>query len=103
MAHLPSSTIGRIYVVILVAAAIPLLIWVGVTLSGPVVWLSLGIVTFLVTAILLRRRQLEAARERAYDPTLGFTNVVARMRADNALADAQRAEQRAGRTASNDA
>ena len=50
MAHLPSSTIGRIYVLILIAAAIPLLVWVGVTLSGPVVWLSLGIVTLLVTA-----------------------------------------------------
>ena len=103
MAHLPSSTIGRIYVLILIAAAIPLLVWVGVTLSGPIVWLCLGIVTLVVTAILVRRRQIEAARERAYDPTLGFTNVVARMRADNALADAERAEQRDRRTASNDA
>lgn len=103
MASLPSSTIGRIYAVILIAAAIPLIVWAAIALSGPVVWLALTAVTVLVLAIVLRRHQLEAARERAYDPALGFSNVVAKMRAANALADDRRAEQQARRAARDDA
>ena len=103
MASLPSSTIGRIYAVILIAAAIPLIVWIAITLSGPVVWLGLTAVAVVVIAILLRRHQLEAARERAYDPALGFSNVVAKMRAENALAEAERAERQARRAARGDA
>lgn len=99
MAHLPSTLIGRLYLLFFVAAGIPLIVWVSVVLSGPVVWISIAAVALVVLAVVLRIRQLDARRERAYDPTLGFANVVAKMRADNARAEVRKAEERARRSA----
>lgn len=98
MAHLPTTVRGTLIVFLFLAVAIPAVVWFAIVLSGPIAWISIAVVALVVIAIFLRRRQLDAARERAYDPALGFTNVVAKMRAENALADEQRAQLQAQRS-----
>jgi hypothetical protein len=98
MAHLPTTVRGTLIVFLALAVTIPALVWFSIALSGPIVWMGIAVVALVAIAIVLRRRQLDAARERAYDPALGFTNVVARMRAENALADEQRAQLQAQRS-----
>ena len=94
MAHLPTTVRGVLVTLLLIAIAIPIVLWSAIALSGPVVWITLAIVTLLVISLIARSRLLDAARQRAYDPAVGFGSVVVRMRADQALADERRAQAR---------
>ena len=85
MAHWPKTIVGRLFALLLTLAAVPLVLWVSVSLSGPVVWASLGIVAIVCVVLYLWRQRAEAARERAWVGAFSFGDVVERMRANDAL------------------
>jgi len=94
MAHLPTTVRGTFLAFLFIAIAIPIVVWSAIALSGPVVWITLAIVAILVISLIARSRLLDAARQRAYDPAVGFGNVVVKMRADQAAADERSAQAR---------
>jgi len=98
MAHLSTTVRGVLVALLLIALAIPLVVWSAIALSGPVVWISLALVAILVISLIVRSHLLDAARERAYDPAVGFGNVIRKMRAQEALADARRVQAREERS-----
>ncbi|HEY8017922.1 MAG TPA: hypothetical protein VIG53_00375 [Actinomycetota bacterium] len=90
MAHLPTTVRGTLFALLLLAAAIPLVVWLAISLSGPIVWITVALIAIAVIAPLVRLHLVDAARERAYDPALGFGDALARLRAEDALGVAAR-------------
>jgi hypothetical protein len=85
MAYRPKTVAGNIVAALLVVAAVPIVLWAAVTLSGPAVWISLVIVTLASIAVYLWRRRVNAARERAWVGAFTFADVVERMHTREAL------------------
>jgi hypothetical protein len=69
----------------LVVLVTPLVVWIAVSLSGPMVWASLAVASLISLAVYAWRRRIESARERAWVGELSFGDVVDRMRAREAL------------------
>ena len=85
MAHWPKTLRGNVLTVLLIVAVIPLLVIVATALSGPLVWAGLALVALTCVALYIWRRRVNEARERASVGAFSFGDVVARMRAREAL------------------
>jgi membrane protein implicated in regulation of membrane protease activity len=85
MAHWPKTVSGNLFMFALVVMIAPLVVWIAVALSGPLVWASLAVVALLSLALYAWRRRVESARERAWVGQFSFGDVVRRMRAREAL------------------
>ena len=85
MAHWPKTLRGNVLTVLLIVAATPLVVIVANALSGPIVWAGLVLVALTFLALYVWRRRVDAARERAWVGAFSFGDVVARMRAREAL------------------
>jgi len=85
MAHWPKTLRGNVVTVFLVVAATPLVVIVSTALSGPLVWAGLALVALTCVALYIWRRRVDDARERAWVGAFSFGDVVASMRAREAL------------------
>ena len=85
MVHWPKTVYGNVILLMLTAAVAPVLVWAAVSLSGPVVWATLAIVSVAGVALYVRRRRIEAARERAWVGAFSFKDSVDQMRAREAV------------------
>jgi hypothetical protein len=91
----PTTVRGALLAFCVLAAAIPLIVWLAISLSGPIVWIVLALVAITTIAFILRHRLLDAKRERAWVGAFSFGDVNARIRAEQALVDSDRADARA--------
>ena len=84
MVHWPKTVSGNLFTIGLAVVVVPLLVWFFVTLPGFVLW---GIAAAVVAsvALVIWRRKVEAARERAWVGEFSFGDVVARRRAAEEL------------------
>jgi HAMP domain-containing protein len=85
MAYRPKTLRGNVLTVLLIAATMPLVVIVAISLSGPLVWAGLALVALMGVALYVWRRRLDAARERAWVGAFSFGDVIASMRAREAL------------------
>jgi membrane protein implicated in regulation of membrane protease activity len=89
MAHWPKTLRGNILTVLLIVAATPVVVMVvaivATALSGPLVWGGLALVALTSVALYIWRRRVDDARERAWVGAFSFGDVVASMRAREAL------------------
>jgi hypothetical protein len=89
MAHWPKTLRGNILTVLLIVAATPLVVMVvaivATALSGPLVWGGLALIALTSVALYIWRRRVDDARERAWVGAFSFGDVVASMRAREAL------------------
>jgi hypothetical protein len=85
MAHWPKTVSGNLLLFLFTIAAAPIVVWAAVLLSGPLVWASLVVVALMVVALVIRRRRIDAARERAWVGSFSFGDVVRRRRAKETL------------------
>jgi membrane protein implicated in regulation of membrane protease activity len=85
MAHWPKTLRGNVLTVLLIVVAMPLVVIVATALSGPFVWAGLGLVALTCVALYIWRRRTDTARERAWAGAFSFGDVVASMRAREAL------------------
>jgi uncharacterized membrane protein YhhN len=85
MAYRPKTVRGNIFAALVVIAAVPAVLWAAVTLSGPIVWISLIVIALASIAVYLWLRRDNAARQRAWVGAYSFADVTKRMRAREAL------------------
>ncbi|HZB01724.1 MAG TPA: hypothetical protein VE800_06420 [Actinomycetota bacterium] len=85
MVHWPKTVYGNVILLMLTAAVAPALVWAAVSLSGPLVWATLAVVAVAGVALYIRRRRIEAARERAWVGSFSFGDAVDQMRAREAV------------------
>jgi HAMP domain-containing protein len=85
MAYRPKTLRGNVLTVLLIAATMPLVVIVAISLSGPLVWAGLALVALMGVALYVWRRRVDAARERAWVGAFSFGDVIASMRAREAL------------------
>jgi 4-amino-4-deoxy-L-arabinose transferase-like glycosyltransferase len=85
MAHWPKTLRGNVLTVLLIVAVTPLVVIVANALSGPIVWAGLALVAITCVALYTWRRRVDDARERAWVGAFSFGDVVASMRAREAL------------------
>jgi hypothetical protein len=85
MAQWPKTTRGNVLTVLLIVAAAPFVWIAAVALSGPLVWATLVLVALASIVLYVWRRRVEAARERAWVGAFSFGDVVASLRARDAL------------------
>jgi hypothetical protein len=84
MVHWPKTVYGNLILLLLTLAITPILVWAAVSLSGPLVWAALSVVGLALVALAIRRRRIEAARERAWVGAFSFGDVIDDMRAREA-------------------
>jgi hypothetical protein len=84
MAQWPKTVRGKLFYISLTVVVVPLAVWFLMTLPSLFLW-GLGAVGLASVALVLWRRRLESARERAWVGEFSFGDVVARRRADEAL------------------
>lgn len=84
LAHWPKTVSGNLFLSVIVIGVAPIVIWVAVILSGPLVWASLAVAALGCVTLYMWRRRVEAARERAWVGSFSFGDVVARIRAREA-------------------
>jgi membrane protein implicated in regulation of membrane protease activity len=84
MAHWPKTVSGILFTSFLIVAAAPILVWLAVSLSGPLVWVSLTFVALTCVALYAWRRRIEADKERAWVGAFSFGDEIGRMRAREA-------------------
>ena len=84
MAHWPKTVSGNLFTFGLAMIVVPLLVWFLITLPSLFIW-GLGAVALASVVLVLWRRRLEAARERAWVGEFSFGDVVRRRRAAEEL------------------
>ena len=84
MAHWPRTATGKAFYVALIAVVVPLTVWFLVTVPRYVLW-ALGMIAIISVALVIWRRRLDAAREKAWVGEFSFGDVVGRMKARDAL------------------
>ena len=65
MAHWPRTATGKAFYVALIAVVVPLTVWFLVTVPSYVLW-ALGLIAIISVALVIWRRRLDAAREKAW-------------------------------------
>jgi apolipoprotein N-acyltransferase len=85
MANWPKTVSGNLLIVLFTIAFAPVLVWAAVIMSGPLVWASLIVVGLVIVGVFIRRRRVDAARERAWVGAFSFGDVVRRRHAKEAL------------------
>jgi membrane protein implicated in regulation of membrane protease activity len=91
MAHWPKTLRGNILTALLIVVGLPILAIVVIALSGPLVWGGLTLVAITSIAVYIWRRIVDRARERAWVGAFSFGDMVASMKARQALDDPVRA------------
>jgi hypothetical protein len=84
MVHWPNTVYGNVILLLLTLAITPIVVWAAVSLSGPLVWAALAVVALACVAGYIRRRRIEAARQRAWVGAFSFGDVIDAMRAREA-------------------
>jgi hypothetical protein len=84
VAHWPKTVSGNLFTFGLAVVVVPLLVWFFITLPGFVIW-GIAAVALASVALVIWRRRIEAARERAWVGEFSFGDVVARRRAAEEL------------------
>ena len=87
MAYWPRTLRGNVIAVLLISIAAPIALIGAVALSGPLVWGTLVLVAVTSVALYIRRRAVEHKRERAWVGAFSFGDMVASMKARQALDD----------------
>ena len=85
MAHWPKTVSGNLLIFAFTLAVAPLAVAAAVALSGPLVWALLVIVALVIVGMVIWRRRVDAARERAWVGSFSFRDVVRRRHAKEAL------------------
>ena len=85
MAYWPKTLRGNVLTVLLIVVGLPLLLFLAISLSGPLVWAGLALGALMWVAVYLWRRRIEKARERAWVGAFSFRDEVVRMHAREAL------------------
>lgn len=85
MAYWPKTLRGNIFTVLLILVGLPFLLFLVISLSGPLVWAGLAFVVLTSVALYLWRRRIEQARERAWVGGFSFRDEVVKMHAREAL------------------
>jgi hypothetical protein len=70
------------YVLLLATIGVGLVVWLGIALSNPFVWGALAVIAAVTIFLFVRGRRIDAARERAWEGSFSFADVVARRRAE---------------------
>ncbi len=84
MAHWPKTVSGNLFTIGLAVVVVPLLVWSFIALPSVVIW-GMAAVALASVALVIWRRRIEAARERAWVGEFSFGDVVARRRAAEEL------------------
>jgi len=87
MAYWPKTLRGNIFAALLIVIGVPIAVIVVIALSGPLVWGGLALVAITFVALYFWRRTVDHARERAWVGALSFGDMVASMKARQALDD----------------
>jgi hypothetical protein len=85
MAHLSKTVRGNVLRVLPIVAALLLVVIVATAQSGPLVWGGLVLVVFTCVTLYIWRRRVDHAREGAWVGASSVGDVVASMRARQAL------------------
>ena len=85
MAYWPKTLRGSVLTVLLIVVGLSLLVFLAISLSGPLVWAGSALVALTSIALYLWRRRIEKARERAWVGAFSFRDEVVRMHAREAL------------------
>ncbi|HWL90542.1 MAG TPA: hypothetical protein VNP90_04180 [Actinomycetota bacterium] len=80
MAQWPKTVRGKLFYVSLAVVVVPLAVWFVMTLPSLFLW-GLAAVALAIVALVLWRRRVEIARERAWVGGFSFGDVVARRHA----------------------
>jgi hypothetical protein len=84
VAHWPKTVSGNLFTFGLAVVVVPLLVWFFITLPGFVLW-GLAAAALATVALVIWRRRVEAARERAWVGEFSFGDVVRRRHAAEEL------------------
>jgi len=84
--HWPKTIYGNLILFMLALVIAPILVWAAVSISGPLGLVSVAVVALPLAcvAFFIRRRRVEAAREREWVGAFSFGDVIDRMRAREA-------------------
>jgi membrane protein implicated in regulation of membrane protease activity len=85
MAYWPKTLRGNVFTVLLIVVGVPLALIIVTALSGPLVWAGLTLTALTSVALYIWRRKVDRARERAWVGEFSFGDVIAKMRAREAL------------------
>jgi len=76
---------------LLAVIGIGLVVWFAVALSIVAVWVAIAVIALVAIGVYARSRRIDAARERAWERSFSFADVVTRRRAEARTAqDAER-------------
>jgi len=76
---------------LLAVIGIGLVVWFAVALSIVAVWVAIAVIALVAIGVYARSRRIDAARERAWEGSFSFADVVTRRRAEARTAqDAER-------------
>lgn len=87
MAYWPKTLRGNVLTVLLISVGAPIALIGAIALSGPWVWGGLTLVAFTSVALYIWRHTVEHRRERAWVGAFSFGDMVASMKARQALDD----------------
>jgi 4-amino-4-deoxy-L-arabinose transferase-like glycosyltransferase len=85
MAYWPKTLRGNVLTVLLIVLGIPLAVITAISLSGPLVWAGLTLTALTCIALYIWRRRIDRARERAWVGSFSFGDMIASMRAREAM------------------
>ena len=78
-----SKTVRAHPIALLVAAiGVGIVIYVAIAISNPLVWGVLAVIAAVTIFLFVKGRRIDAARERAWEGSFSFADVVARRRAE---------------------
>ena len=81
MVHRPKTLIGYTFLLLIALGISPLVVSLVGSLTSPWLWASVAVIAVACTAVIVRRRRIEAERERAWVGSFSFADAVASMRA----------------------
>ena len=85
MAYWPKTLRGNVLTVLLIVVALPILVFLAISLSGRLIWAGLALVAFTWVALYIWRRRIQRARERAWVGAFSFGDMIESMRAREAV------------------
>jgi Flp pilus assembly protein TadB len=89
MVHRPKSVMGYVFSFLITLGVAYVAVSLMDTLSSPWFWGPVAVIASASLVAVLRRRRLEAARERAWTDSFSFAEVVNRRRTEDALRRAE--------------
>jgi hypothetical protein len=84
MAYWPKTIRGNALALFGFIVAVPVVVVIAISLSGPFVWAGLVVIALTTIALIVWRRWIQVTRERAWSSEFSFASVVVTMRAREA-------------------